>query len=589
MPHRRVRRRTASAARPVALATAAALALAPLAAPRAAGGQGAPPAAAPRPTLVVFLTVDQMRADYLTTRFGGQLTGGLRRLRDGGVLFTNAHQDHAITETAPGHASTMSGRFPASTGIVRNAAGVQDPQAPLLNGGEGGPASPFRFRGSTLVDWMRSADPRSRALSISRKDRGAILPLGRAKQQVYWWGGAAGWTTSSWYADTLPSWVQRLNAADPAARYAGRAWTPLLPDSAYAEPDGVSEAWGNKQPRFPHVLPDDPTAARRALPGTPFMDEVTLDAALAGLRALDLGRGPVPDVLAVSLSSTDAVGHAWGMESRELHDQVLRLDRALDGFLDSLFALRDSSRVVIALTGDHAMAEVPALHFAKERAAARTAATAATAAKAPTRRPATIAAAAASARAAHDDESDVGYADVARVLRAHNARLAARGVPEAAQWDLESGALVVDEAALRAARVRPDSALDAVLAEVRTVPGVLYATKRSELAALAAGRDSTAAHYARRWLHMLPADAPVVATITLQPFWYWRGTNYATHGSPHDYDSNVPVLFWGAPFARGKRVGEFARVVDMAPTLAEVLGVAPTEALDGKVLKQAFR
>src|ERR671931_160466 len=118
------------------------------------------------PTLVVFITVDQLRADYFD-RFRGQLTGGLGRLARGGALFTNAFQDHAVTETAPGHASTLSGRFPRSTGIVRNSAGVQDPQAPPIGGGGPG-ASPFRFRGSTLTDWMRAKDPRTRAHSVSR-------------------------------------------------------------------------------------------------------------------------------------------------------------------------------------------------------------------------------------------------------------------------------------------------------------------------------------------------------------------------------------------------------------------------------------
>jgi predicted AlkP superfamily pyrophosphatase or phosphodiesterase len=110
-----------------------------------------------RPTLLVFLTVDQMRADYLTTRFGPQLTGGLRRLVDQGALFTNAHQDHAITETAPGHASTLSGRFPARTGIFRNAAGVQDPQAPLLDGGTTGPRR--RSASAAPGSWTGCASP----------------------------------------------------------------------------------------------------------------------------------------------------------------------------------------------------------------------------------------------------------------------------------------------------------------------------------------------------------------------------------------------------------------------------------------------
>src|SRR5215218_764931 len=175
---------------------------------------GAVPAAAqapaPTPKLLVFITVDQLRPDYFT-RWPGQLTGGLGRLWNGGAVFTNAHQDHAVTETAPGHASVMSGRFPRGTGIVSNDQGVLDPQTRLL-GTDGVGASPFRFRGSVLFDWMRVKDPRTRAISVSRKDRGAILPMGRAHQTVLWYGFNGTFTTSSYYADTLPSWVRRFNA-----------------------------------------------------------------------------------------------------------------------------------------------------------------------------------------------------------------------------------------------------------------------------------------------------------------------------------------------------------------------------------------
>src|SRR4029079_12739805 len=166
-------------------------------------------APASRPTLVVFFTIDQMRPDYFS-RFEKQLNGGLARLYHAGAFFENAYQDHAITETAPGHSATLSGRFPRSTGITTNTLGVQDDLAPLLSGASPG-ASPFRFRGTTLIDWMRVADPRSRALSISRKDRGAILPLGRAHEEVYWFAPDR-FTTSTYYHDTIPTWMARFNA-----------------------------------------------------------------------------------------------------------------------------------------------------------------------------------------------------------------------------------------------------------------------------------------------------------------------------------------------------------------------------------------
>src|SRR5712671_2413365 len=190
-----------------------------------------------RPRLVLFITVDAMRPDYLS-RFESQLTGGLGRLYKGGAVFTNAFQDHAITETAPGHSATMSGRFPVHTGIMTNIAGVNDTTVTLIDA-VGLGASPFRFRGTTLTDWLIAKDPRTRVLSVSRKDRAAILPIGRSKQPVFWYAPNGNFTTSTYYGSALPDWVNAFNARKLPASFAGRAWQLSLPENAYPEPDSI--------------------------------------------------------------------------------------------------------------------------------------------------------------------------------------------------------------------------------------------------------------------------------------------------------------------------------------------------------------
>src|SRR5438034_982492 len=227
----------------------------------------------PRPKLVLVVTVDQLRLDYFS-RWKSQLTGGLAQLANEGAFFTEAYQDHAVTETAPGHSTILSGMWPAHTGIIRNLQGVLDTLAPLL--GIAGPgASPRRFRGTTLFDWLKAVDPTARALSVSRKDRGAILPLGRAKEQVYWYQAPL-FTTSKYYADTLPTWVQAFNARRLPFKAANTTWTLLLPDSAYKEPD--SEVWenGGSGVVFPHRLPADSVSAAAVIAGEPAMDSLTL-------------------------------------------------------------------------------------------------------------------------------------------------------------------------------------------------------------------------------------------------------------------------------------------------------------------------
>ena len=495
------------------------------------------------PTLVVFITVDQMRADYFD-RFASQLTGGLARLDRGGALFTNAFQDHAITETAPGHATTLSGRFPRHTGIVINSAGVQDPQSPVI-GAPSLNASPFRFRGGTLIDWIRTKDPRSRALSVSRKDRAAILPLGRAHQSVFWYDPTSGrFSTSTYYADTLPEWVRDFNARRIPQSYAGKSWNTLL-DSGYPEPDSQSVENHGENFTFPHVLMSDTMEAVRSLPDFPWMDEVTLRMALTGLRALDLGRGPQTDLLAVSLSTTDAVGHRYGTDSRELHDQILRLDRSLGAFLDTLFAIRDSAKIVIALTGDHGVAPTPEVY------SARTGAT--------TRRVRT-----------------------STVIKPFTEALSARGVDPSA-FRYAGGMLIVDRPVLERAGFDADSLVDAFATEVKRIPGVLRVDRYPEIAS-----DSLDDPIARRWYHQIPPDLPVELVVTLDKYSVGSGNATGIHGSPYDYDANVPVLFYGPPFVPG-RYTRFARVADLAPTLAWISATQPTEKLDGEVLWEALK
>src|SRR5438552_1128735 len=311
---------------------------------------------APRPRLVVVITVDQLRPDYLD-RYRSQLTGGLALLLKQGAVFTEAYQDHAVTETAPGHSTILSGRWPAHTGIVRNTAGVQDSTAPLV-GVTGLGASPARFRGTALFDWLKAAEPGARALSVSGKDRGAILPLGRAKEQVYWYAGGY-FTTSRYYADSLPEWVRVFNGRRIPFKAAGANWNLLLPARAYPEPDSEPYENSGKDFTFPHRLSPDSAQAALEYLGVPSMDSLTLAFALEGVRALALGSRGAVDLLSVSLSTTDYVGHAYGPDSREIHDQVLRLDRSLGLFLQQLFVRYGSGNVLIVLTADHGVTPFP--------------------------------------------------------------------------------------------------------------------------------------------------------------------------------------------------------------------------------------
>lgn len=477
----------------------------------------------PELSLVVVVTVDQLRPDYFG-RYAREFTGGFHTILESGTLFDHGRQNHAITETAPGHSTVLSGREPASTGIVDNEHGVEDSSAPLLSGDPQPGASPRRFHGTALYDWLEASDSATRVLSVSRKDRSAILPVGRARAPVYWWSNGR-FTTSRYYADRLPAWVEAFNARGSAQRLAGREWGLLLAPSAYAEPDDERYENGGKDVTFPHRLPAA-SEMDRQLPNYPWMDSVTLAFALDGVNALDLGRRRTPDLLLVSLSATDAVGHHYGPDSREIHDHLLRLDRWLGWFLDSLATRVPRAHTLLVLTSDHGVQSFPERMQGKGR---------------------------------------VWLGDLAQKGQSFG-----------------SGLLSADTLALHASGVRVDSLADALAATASERRGIARAFTPASLASAAAG-DSAA----MLWRNTLPRGYGWLIAAVLEPGFVWstEAAGVAEHGSTAAEDVTVPIAFVGPGIPRAISHRP-VRTVDIAPTVAELLNVRPAERLDGVPLRE---
>ena len=509
------------------------------------------------PALVVLLVVDQMRADYLD-RFDADWRGGIRRLLDEGFVYTAAHHEFAITETACGHATLGSGRFPRSHGIAGNkwfdrTAGrvvesVEDSAYPLL-GSSGTGRSAARFRGSSLASWLRERWQESKVVSVSRKDRSAIWLVGGVGEHIYWLDTTESRATSSTaFRDALPDWVREFNRENDLRDWVGRTWnSELEPGRVYLgvrEDDFEGENESRLGRTFPHALPADPDEALLRLVLTPWMDEWVLELARRAVGALELGGDDTPDLLTLSLGATDEIGHLFGPHSVEMADQLLRLDRLLDAFLDDLDRQVGLDRTLVVLVSDHGVSPVPLESRRQGHASAR-------------------------------------YVDMNELKERIEQRLA----DDYGQADYLPGLrplrLWFDHALLEAREIDLDTARALAREEALATPGVARVLTPADLEPAPAGAADAILQQARR--SFVP-DRVGDLLLVLEPFSLPADiVDVTTHISPHPYDTHVPLILFGAgiePARDDRRVS----TVDVAPTLGSILGLTPGEPLDGKLL-----
>jgi predicted AlkP superfamily pyrophosphatase or phosphodiesterase len=514
-----------------------------------AGPEPAPDAVAPpvRPRLVLVLSIDQMRYDYLA-RLGPLFKGGLKTLLGEGAVFANARYRHACTETGPGHSVILSGRSPSHSGIVANTwydavsrtsvNVVDDPvQVPL--GGEGRSASPANFIGFTLGDVLKKVSPASRVVGVSLKDRAAILMAGRRADAAYWYETRGGrFITSSYYMKEAPPWLEAWNAKHLADSYAGLGWTRLLPDVAlyekYAGPDDVDGEADRKDTVFPHVPHAAPPSREYYddLRRTPAADEMLLDAALAAMDAHELGRRDATDLVAVGFSGTDVIGHAYGPDSQELMDQILRLDVLLGRLFQEVDRRVGAGRTLVVLTADHGV--MPLVEVLKRRGIDARRAT-----------PAEL-------KGPVDEALSRRFPGAEGVLAYY----------DAPHFYLDP------EAMARQHIARED--VETTIAEALKSTGLVEAvyTRRQMLGEAPA---EGAAVELFRSAFFEPRSPQIL--VETRPYVYLDDYPGGTgHGTPHDYDRHVPIVFRGIGVKPGTYEGECGPE-DIAVTLGRLIGV----------------
>ena len=514
-----------------------------------------------RPKLILVLSIDQMRFDYLT-RFGPLYKGGLRQLLDQGAVFSNARLRHAITDTGPGYAVIMTGRHPSHTGIVSDYWYdavqkkvdflVEDPMQSAL-GGQGGSYSPSNLLGNTLGDTLKEQSSRSRVVSVSLKERGAILLAGHRGDAAYWYEPAKGeFVTSTYFMKEAPAWLEQWNRQRFPDRYAGIEWTRLLPDKylyqKYAGEDAVDGEWDRRDIRFPHSIRSKPPEYRfyDDFRRTPFADEMTLNVALEALKAHQLGTDDATDILAVALGATDIIGHTYGTDSQELMDHMIRLDVWLQKFFNEIDHSIGLSDTLVVLTSNHGVLPLVEVLQAKGIDARRAS-------------PADLKAAAEHALSARFP--------AIKTLIAHY---------DAPNFYLDEAAIEKHHLSLETVESTLVSALMSTgLVEAVYTRTQLMSEKKSSDLYLGLYRNS---FYPARSPHLL---------VRLKKYIYLNDRIGGTgHGSPYDYDRHVPIIFMGPDIKKG----QFQRACgpeDIAPTLAYWLGLDYPKEQDSRLLLEA--
>lgn len=539
-----------------------------------AGLLSAAPAGAaevPRPKLLVVIVIDQFRYDYLT-RFGDlfDATGGaFTRFRSKGAFFASANYDHATTYTGPDHAHILSGAYAYQTGMVGNkwfdrASGKSvaiagDTEAHFVSGkgDEAEGTSPRNFIGTTIGDELiLNSQGRSKVVSIALKSRSAIL-LGGKLGKAFWFNEkTGGFETSTYYGKALPEFVATWNAKRMPDSFFGKTWTPLVPAAAFARAseddfpfEGDISGLGRT---FPHTVdgklkaPGD--AYYDALVKTPFANDLEFDFARAALEAEGLGSDDAPDVLALSLSANDEVGHTFGPYSREVLDMTARTDRQLGAFLHYLDKRVPGYTAV--LTADHGASPIPEymarLGIEAYRIKKKT------------------------LRDAVEKALDERFGEGDWVV------------------GLEDPSVYLNEKVIAERKLDRAAVEDAAAEALNAVPGILRCYTRTQLLRGVGGGTPLDVAYQRVFYPGRSGDV----LIATRPYSFWgkyAETDYGdSHGSPYSYDTHVPLALLGPGIAPGV-VEKDVSMADLAPTLAALLEVNPPPAAEGRVLHMALR
>ncbi|WP_374756319.1 alkaline phosphatase PafA [Dyadobacter psychrotolerans] len=517
-----------------------------------------------RPKLVVGIVVDQMRYDYLYRYYDQYVEGGFKRMMNEGFNCRNNHYSYGITVTAAGHASIYTGSVPAINGIVGNdwhdnitgkgVYCVEDSSVTTVGSTNTsvGKMSPRNLLTSTVTDQLRIATNfRSKTIGVAIKDRGSILPAGHTANGSYWFDSKTGnWVTSTYYMNDLPQWAKDYNAKKMPAEYMKKGWQLLLPADQYnqSSPDDVAwegKLYGATKPVFPYELVGVAGDAFGTVTNTPWGNTLTKEMAIAAVKGENLGKGKDTDFLAISFSSPDKIGHSVGPNAVEQQDDFLRLDREFADLFNFLDGWVGKGEYTVFLTADHGVVDVPG--FAKEH-------------KLPS-----------------------GLVQRKLVTDAVTVALNEAFGTEKYIVATDNNQLYFDHVLLKKKKLTVAAAAEVIREAVLKVPGVADILDLTNM-----GKAPLNTYQLELFKNNVHAKRSGDIQIITQPGWFYGGSTGTSHGTPYNYDTQVPFVMFGWGINKGETLKRTS-VSDIAPTIASLLHILPGSGNIGNAVQEALK
>ena len=520
-------------------------------------------AALPRPKLVVGIMVDQMRWDYLYRYYDRYSSGGFKRMLREGFTCENTYINYVPTITAIGHSTVYTGTVPAIHGITGNDFIIQATGKPMYctqdtsvqtigSTSRAGKMSPRNLLTSTITDELRLATNfRSKVIGIALKDRGSILPAGHTANAAYWFDDATGnWITSSYYMKELPGWVKQFNEQRLPEKYLNQNWNTLYDINTYVQSQPDSNAYEGKfsgmgAPTLPVKTSGMFGKDFGIIRTTPYGNTLTLEMAKAAVINESLGMGSVTDFLAISCSSTDAVGHKFGINAIETEDTYLRLDRDLASFFEFLDSKVGKGNYTVFLTADHGAGNNP--NYLK------------------------------------DHNIPAGIWSGGRHQSELNKKLETKyGVPNLV-LSFSNTQVHFNNAAIIANKLSEEEIKQDCITFLRGVPGVAYAIDMNKV------EGATIPDVLRtRIRNGYHAKRCGVIQIVLEPAWQSGYTTGTGHAAWNPYDAHIPLVWMGWGIKQGKS-NKPAYMTDVAATLAALLRIQVPNGSIGEPISEVLK